>query len=435
MAQFNDKYIKSLKPRDQKYLVTDSRGTRNSGRLALQVSPNGRKHFFFVYYWQGKRKLLSLGEYGGGKLSLQAANQEYARQSEVLKAGYDPKEYAAEQEAEKERERQAKAEALRKEQAQGSFGQLLDFYLDYLKANKSERHYRNVKYAIDHENLGALLDVRASKITTADIKPILQRIVDRGAHRMAEMMRAYLSAAFNLAISSADDIQTFQRQSNAEFNIEFNPVSRIRHIAGSNNARSRFLSEDEVRVLWAYLDRSVMHISTKLSIQFMLATGQRVEQCLTLEWSDIKGDLWECPGSKTKNGRPNVIPLNQLAVSILDQMPKLGPYVFFGLDPQKRLATNTPTQAIKRIVTDLGIEHFVAKDLRRTFKTLAGRAGLSKDIRDKLQGHAQADVSAVHYDHYDYLTEKRAAMNQWGDYLSRIISGNDNDNILQFRHV
>jgi integrase len=434
MPQFNDKFLKSLKPRDKKYLVTDSRGTRNSGRLALQVSPNGKKHFFFVYYWQGKRKLLSLGEYGSGKLSLQAANQEYARQSEVLKAGHDPKEYAAGQAAEAERERQVKAEALRKEQAQGSFGQLLDFYLDYLKANKSERHYKNAQYAFNHEDMGALLDVRASKITTADIRPILQRIADRGTYRMAEMMRAYFHAAFNLAISSADDIQTFQRQSNAEFNIEFNPVTRIRHIAGSNNPRSRFLSEDEVRVLWSYLDRSGMHISTKLSIQFMLATGQRVEQCLTLEWADIKGDLWECPGSKTKNGRSNVIPLNSLAVSILDQMPKFGPYVFFGHNPQKRLATNSPNQAIKRIIPDLGIEHFVAKDLRRTFKTLAGRAGLSKDIRDKLQGHAQTDVSAVHYDHYDYLPEKRTAMNQWGDYLSRIISGSDTDNVLQFRH-
>jgi integrase len=435
MVQFNDKYIQSLKPKDKKYLVTDSKGTRNSGRLALQVSPNGKKHFFFVYYWQGKRKLLSIGEYGsgGGKLSLKDANKKYGEHGEVLKDGHDPKEYIAEQEAERGRARIAKAEALRREQAQGSFGQLLEFYLDHLRANKSERHYRNVRYAIDHENMGLLLNIKANQITTGDIKPILQRIVDRGSYCMAERMRTYLSAAFTLAIKSSDDVQTFQRQSNAEFNIEFNPVSRIRRIQGGNNARDRFLSEDEVRVLWLYLDRSGMHISTKLSLQFMLATGQRVEQCLTLEWADIKGDLWECPGSKTKNGKPNVIPLNHLALSILDQMPHYGPYVFFGHDPMKRLATNSPNQAIARLIPDLGLEHFVAKDLRRSFKTLAGKVGLTKDIRDKLQGHAQTDVSSAHYDRYDYLTEKRAAMNQWGDYLERTISGTDSDNILQFR--
>jgi integrase len=437
MVQFNDKYIWALQPKDKKYLVVESKGERKGGRFAVQVSQNGKKHFFFVYYWQGKRKLLSIGEYGrkeNGKLSLAEARQKYIEQGRVLNDGYDPKEYIAEQEAERERERIAKAEALRREQAQGSFGQLLEFYLDHLRANKSERHYKNVRYAIEHENIGVLLNIKANQITEEDIKPILQRIVDRGALVMAERMRVYLSAAFNLAIKSKNKIQTFQRQSNVEFGVKYNPVAIIPKIDEHiSSARDRYLSEDEVYIFWRYLDKSGAHISTRLAMQFMLATGQRVEQCLTLEWSDIKSDLWECPAEKTKNGRPNVIPLNSLALSILEQMPHFGSHVFFGSKPYKRLATNSPNQALSRMIPDIGLEHFVAKDLRRTFKTLAGKAGLSKDIRDKIQDHAQNDVSSAHYDRYDYLNEKRAAMNQWGDYLSRIISGAEQDNVVQFR--
>jgi hypothetical protein len=34
------------------------------------------------------------------------------------------------------------------------------------------------------------------------------------------------------------------------------------------------------------------------------------------------------------------------------------------------------------------------RDLRRTWKTLAGQAGLSKEIRDRLQNHTLQDVSS-----------------------------------------
>ena len=67
------------------------------------------------------------------------------------------------------------------------------------------------------------------------------------------------------------------------------------------------------------------------------------------------------------------------------------------------------------------IEKFVPRDLRRTFKTLTGKAGISKEIRDRLQNHALQDVSSLHYDRYDYLKEKRAAMDIWNDYFNDIL--------------
>lgn len=68
------------------------------------------------------------------------------------------------------------------------------------------------------------------------------------------------------------------------------------------------------------------------------------------------------------------------------------------------------------------IDKFLPRDLRRTFKTLAGKAGISKEIRDRLQNHSLNDVSSLHYAKYDYLKEKRAAMDIWNDYLTRILN-------------
>jgi hypothetical protein len=67
------------------------------------------------------------------------------------------------------------------------------------------------------------------------------------------------------------------------------------------------------------------------------------------------------------------------------------------------------------------MDRFSPRDLRRTFKTLAGKAGISKEIRDRLQNHSLQDVSSLHYDKYDYLREKRESMDIWNDYLMGIL--------------
>ena len=76
---------------------------------------------------------------------------------------------------------------------------------------------------------------------------------------------------------------------------------------------------------------------------------------------------------------------------------------------------------------------FTPRDLRRTCKTLTGAAGLSKEIRDRLQGHALQDVSTRHYDRYDYLAEKRDAVQVWDDYLRSIIAGEPERKVVQLK--
>jgi hypothetical protein len=45
-------------------------------------------------------------------------------------------------------------------------------------------------------------------------------------------------------------------------------------------------------------------------------------------------------------------------------------------------------------------------------------------MRDRLQNHSKtSDVSTRHYDRYDYLSERRAAMARWAAYLDLVLSG------------
>ena len=72
------------------------------------------------------------------------------------------------------------------------------------------------------------------------------------------------------------------------------------------------------------------------------------------------------------------------------------------------------------------IVKFISRDVRRTVKTLAGKAGISKEIRDRIQGHALSDVSSKHYDKYDYFPEKREGLKVWNDYLDLILNPKKN---------
>ena len=64
MALFNDRFIAGLKPKDKEYFEREDKQERKGGRFAVRVFPNGTKHFYFIYYFDGKRKLLAIGEYG-----------------------------------------------------------------------------------------------------------------------------------------------------------------------------------------------------------------------------------------------------------------------------------------------------------------------------------------------------------------------------------
>ena len=87
----------------------------------------------------------------------------------------------------------------------------------------------------------------------------------------------------------------------------------------------------------------------------------------------------------------------------------------------KILHNATIAGVIRAFCKQKEIDKFIARDIRRTFKTLAGKAGISKEIRDRLQNHALKDVSTKHYDRYDYLTEKQQGMKVWNDFLELII--------------
>lgn len=434
MASFSTNFLIKLATKSKKYIETDDTAERGAGRLIVEVSPNGLKRFYFRYFFDGKKKLISICKLDetDAKNSRDYARNKADEYSDYLKTGDDPKQVIKEKELEKERLVAVEIERVRKEKAQGSFKQLLDVYLDFLKENRGDSHFNSVRKTFNKGELNHLYEHKANKVTKGDVKAVLRSIAERDLLPSANKMRTYLLGAFNHAIRSENSILSMP--SNIEFYLEANPVASIPQIK-LGNIRDRRLDETEIKLLWEYLSIEAGHPSTRLLIKFILATGgQRIKQSALLKWSEIKGDLWECPADNTKNGTTSIVVLNQLALDVLGEVAHVSDYVFFGSKITNPLRSDSAQRFIRR--SSLNIDNFQVKDLRTTFKTLGGKIGITKQIRDKIQHHADKDVSEKHYDFYDYLDEKRHAMELWGDYLQRIIEGKEiGSNVVEFKKI
>lgn len=128
-----------------------------------------------------------------------------------------------------------------------------------------------------------------------------------------------------------------------------------------------------------------------------------------------------------------------LAVELLGELRDI-----FGdtkwLFPARNVAWATQpwgSTAMGHAVRNAGYD-WTARDLRRTWKTLAGGAGLGLEIRNRIQGHALQDVGSRHYDRHSYLEEKRAALEQWERELQAWMAEGGNVVALQrsrIRHL
>jgi hypothetical protein len=155
-----------------------------------------------------------------------------------------------------------------------------------------------------------------------------------------------------------------------------------------------------------------------------MLTGQRVEEIARLhvdQWDAAERIIdW----SKTKNNQPHAVPVPSLAAELIESVipNKWGWYFPSAHDPSRPVGHGSLYSFVWRQRDRGVIPYATNRDLRRTFKTLAGKAGLAKEIRDRLQNHALQDVSSKSYDRWTYMPEKRAAMKKWDGYLRKLLA-------------
>ncbi|MCL2892513.1 tyrosine-type recombinase/integrase [Brenneria tiliae] len=399
-----DSKIKGIKPKESAYYVWQAAATRGTGRLGIKVYPSGRKVFVYKYHKDGARRFLSLGDYP--HLSLADAT------AKALEAA---------------------ANVSAPEMVVFEHATVQQLFDDYIADQKrlGRRSYDKTENRLNQALATGYIspNMPAKDVTPDQIKRVLADFIKRGVLAGANKIRTNLHAVFNFGLFADNDPANINGK--VKYGLDRNPVAVVPAQKGADKALDRFLSWDEVaQLLWLL---NVPDIACPINPDFSRLTrlclhtgGQRPWELMTNtrdNW-DKKGKTLTVPPHISKNGDYHVIALSPSAISILEEQEHLYPdseFIFPAATKEGYLLSAEFSKQLRKFCSKTEFSAFTPRDIRRTFKTLAGDMGISSEMRDIVQNHKRPGVSRKHYDRYDYLKEKREIIALWEEKLKSLV--------------
>jgi integrase len=405
------KTLESLKPQSERRDYWDS----SLKGFVLRVSPDGTKVFSVYYRIGGKQRRMTLGPYG--ELSLAAARDRARDALELVRKGIDP--------AEEQKRQEAAEVALR---AEGfKFSALAAQYLEeYAKLHK--KSWEEDERLLNRLLLPEFGARNVKDITRSDVRSFLRGLAAKTpvqANRALACIRKIFSWGIKEEV----------------IDVESNPASNISAPGGREKPKDRALNDLEIKQAWNEMERDSS--ATKRALQLILLSGQRPGEVAGMRWSELNlpESIWIIPAERTKNGCANLVPLSAAALRIIERQREAiegqnelrrkkdksavpSEYVF----PCRRLANIQPMtvyaldQATQNLFTSLQIASFSPHDLRRTLATRLGASQVPGHVIARILNHKQKDITSAVYNHYQYLTEKREALDLWAAKLARLAS-------------
>jgi integrase len=313
-------------------------------------------------------------------------------------------------------------------------GQLFELYIKNLELDgKRSANYVRLMYERDIKS--PIGGIKVRDITKDHISDIVTQIAKRGALVTANRTRSYLHAAFGFSLFC--NSMPRWRGKVPDFGLQFNPVAATQKALKHEKPGQRYLDKEEIKCLWTRIGIEAMDLHTSLAVKLLIATGQRVEEVLHAQWSEFNLDdlTWTIPADRRKSKHssyePHIVPLTVFHNKILGDIKLCcdgSKWLFPHSNGTGPRTSGALSQAVRRFCTPKGVSKrtpflkFQPRDLRRTWKTMAGSIGISLEDRNRVQGHAFQDTGSRHYDRYSYLVEKRNAMDKWIDWLENILT-------------
>ncbi len=415
-------------------------GVRGEGRLAARVMRDGVL-FYFRYRVNGQNRAIPLGQYDeGGKRGnkLTDARREAAKLAALLRDGVtDLHEHLRREREAREREARAAEERARREReaaSRGTLAQLCDAYTEHLK-RQGKQAKGDVKSIFKLHVLEAdpeLAARRAADITTGEFSGLLAKLIDANKGRTAAKLRAYLRAAYTLALQSHTDPAAPLGM--RAFGITVNPLASIPALARFSRARDRVLNAPELAAFHKRLEALPEGPNRDALLTALYLGGQRPAQLLRVRAADV--DLpgatitLRDPKGKRHEPRRHTLPLVGEAATIVERSVT-------GLSGETRIFS-TRAEALSVDVSDISAamvkaeearEAFQLRDIRRTCETMLASLSVSSDVRAQLQSHGLGGVQNRHYDRHDYMTEKKRALELWAAHLKGLKEGK-RDNVV-----
>ena len=383
-----DKGIRSLRPSDRGYEVSDAR----LPGFGIRVSPAGSKSFFYRFRLEGARRRCVLGPFlQSGDLATARATAEQYRglvlqgidpllEPEEKKSGSDPYE--------------------------APFGEVAQRWLrEYARPNKEEQSWREDQRILEKDVLPHWRDRPVASLRTRDVRSLLQRILKRGG-TMANRTHATIRVIFSWALE--------------EGLIESNPAA-IKRVYREKPPKT-IVADHDLEKLWRVWVEERSLAGTAMCLY--LLTGLRRDELKTMPWTRFQSGRFEIPETVTKNGVPHTVFLSRQALEVVEALEartRLSGWLFPSPRGGGRKPVNSWNTAIQRFRSQAGVTNWSVQTLRRTAATILAREGVQPFVIDIFLNHVQGDVTHRHYVRHRYAAEVAEANQKLGDFVESLV--------------
>ena len=296
-TKFSSRAIIGMKHRDVRYEVVEPGRTGLS--IRVEATPSTRKSWYYLY--RGKKngksvaRRMKLGEHPG--TGLQEARRLLNDAAGVKLRGGDPARAVA------EAARRAEQEARESE----TVATVTERYLEEEVRGKLVGAPATENMS-DRDILPVIGEMKVKEVRRGHINEILGNIRGRGAFTMANRTLSACTSFFGYALDKEL--------------IEVSPAYMVKRT--KELPRNRVLRPDEIGMFWRALGNTDISLRLQLALRFLLITGQRRAEVVEASWAEVDRPerVWEVPASRTKKGRPHIVPLTDMALDMLEQIEK-----------------------------------------------------------------------------------------------------------------
>ena len=390
--------------------------------LTFTLSAKGTAAWVLRYRFGGKARELTLGRYPDITL---AKARELAAEARVhIQQGRD-----VAREKQKATIERAAAKTLRELAAD-----YMSKAFPHLAANTIEQRRHHIEGVI----LPKLGSLPAREVMTADVVALVEAVGKKSVN-VAELVFTAVSEIFKHGL--------------ARHVVTANPCAGISvsAICGKPEPKRQRLklTEDELRVILPALPG--IGAENALAVKIQLATCVRLGELAKAEWAHVDFDRaeWFVPDQNSKTGRGFTIPLPPVVVGWFRELEPFACGSRFVLPARQVRRTRNHggevhfeqramNAMLHKLCEKLGdkVRRFTPHDLRSTARSHLAALGVNILVAERCLNHSLGGLIAI-YDQHDYMTERRAALEFWANFILACESGRawlpQGDNVIPLR--
>jgi len=394
-TRLSDRQLKTVKPKDKDYVLTDGDGLQ----LRVRVNRSMQWNFNYRHPVTKIRINMALGSYP--EVSLAQARKKTVEARELLAQGIDPK-----------AQRNELQEAKRAE-TEHTFENVATAWFELKKDSVTPAYAEDIWRSLTLHVFPSMKSTPLSEVNAPMVIKLLRPIEAKGSLETVKRVSQRLNEIMTYGVNSGM--------------IFANPLSGIRAVFKKPKKENMAaLPPDELPELMMEIANASIKRTTRCLIEWQLHTMTRPSEAATTRWADIDFDkrIWTIPAERMKKRRPHIIPLTEHALSLLDTLkPHSGhrEYVFpSDRNPRTHANSQTANMALKRMGFQ---DRLVSHGMRSMASTILNEHGWDPELIEVALAHVDKDEVRSAYNRADYIERRRPMMAWWSEHIQKAATG------------